>query len=337
MNKDWVTWLETSLGVNHVELSMLTPDASQRRYYRVSNSAQKSLGILCVEEPFNRNEHGFLRLQKVWSQGGIQVPEILDVNEKLGLILQTDLGDVSLQSYLSRSPRSWDQISCQISVINSDARYQVSELIIRDIVKIQNLDQVHFKLKFDKSKFGFEWGWTWQHLIEPHLSDHEIKNVIVDWQHETLRISSALENHIAVPTHRDLHSRNIMMVGNLPAYIDFQDGRLGTQYYDLVSLLFDSYLPFDSKFEVEMREKFSALINIPLNYEIYFLQVIQRTLKACGSFASFKKIKDDSRYQGYIRPTLLMTKHAINSIKRSCKLPGLESIVNLLIERDFDD
>jgi len=336
MTNDWLAWVEACLGEKNLELRLLTPDASHRRYYRVTNANQKSLGVLCVEEPFNPEDHSFLNLQRVWSQAGIRVPEILNINARLGLILQSDLGDLSLQSYLSGSVDSWSLGPAKIPSISLDNRRRVTELIISDIVKIQKLERHHFKLNFDKSKFGFEWGWTWQHLVEPNLSDCEIKNFITDWQKETLSISSLLEDHIEVPTHRDLHSRNIMIVDGFPFYIDFQDGRLGTHYYDLISLLFDSYLPFDSQFESEMREMFCSLSNVSFNYVIYYLQAIQRTLKACGSFASFKRLKSDERYQGYIRPTLIMTKYALNCLQNTCAFPGIMGIVDLLLERDLN-
>jgi len=44
--------------------------------------------------------------------------------------------------------------------------------------------------------------------------------------------------------HRDLQSQNIMMRGDEPVFIDFQGLRRGSLFYDLASLLYDSYVPF---------------------------------------------------------------------------------------------
>ncbi len=44
--------------------------------------------------------------------------------------------------------------------------------------------------------------------------------------------------------HRDLQSQNIMIRGDEPVFIDFQGLRRGSLFYDLGSLLYDSYVPF---------------------------------------------------------------------------------------------
>jgi N-acetylmuramate 1-kinase len=342
----------------YLSVTLLTPEASHRRYSRVV--VEKQNFILCHEPDPIKKDHHFLKYQQLWQAHGLRVPQVLAVHSDLGLIFQEDLGDVSLNSYI---------LSCQQEKSVTE-RKALSFKIVKDLIQIQSLPQQEFPLVFDRSKLGFEWGWTWQHLIEPHLPilleqvallpdsslkseailapdshcdsslsednnlnhknlKHEdirnektkvdklkVENFYKKWYEVTLQNAKDLEKEALVPTHRDFHSRNIMIVAGEPVYIDFQDGRLGTIYYDLVSLIYDSYLPFDKDLESFLIESYLKESEREREWDesLYFKQVIQRTLKAAGSFASFMHIKKDFRYQSYIGPTLTL---ALSAIERS--------------------
>jgi aminoglycoside/choline kinase family phosphotransferase len=337
MNKEVLEWLSSVLKISteSIDLHPLTPDASSRRYFRVLRDSVTQ-GVLCVENPFDEWDHPFLNLQKVWSRGGLQTPAIIAVNGKLGLILQEDLGDLSLQSFLSGGSSAWSLTGANSVKIDGRLRLEFSNFIIDDLVKISRLPKNSFKLKFDRSKLGFEWGWTWQHLISPTIKEDLSKEVMQDWSDVALQNSIFLEAHASVPTHRDFHSRNIMVKVGYPCYIDFQDGRLGTCYYDLASYLYDSYLPYDSSFESEILAKFHDKMKIPYNSKLYLAQVVQRTLKVAGSFASFKRLKNDDRYLSYILPTLKLSLMAIErmNVPEYFKLAVL--IERILSERYYN-
>src|SRR5690606_31086674 len=55
-----------------------------------------------------------------------------------------------------------------------------------------------------------------------------------------------------VYVHRDYHSRNLMVVpGNNPGVIDFQDAVYGPMSYDLVSLFKDAYISWDEELVID--------------------------------------------------------------------------------------
>ena len=115
-----------------------------------------------------------------------------------------------------------------------------------------------------------------------------------------------------VLTHRDFHSRNIMVKEKEFIMIDFQDARMGIPQYDLVSLLEDSYYDI-------MEENKKALIqyyfdslsceiheqgNFLTFYDLYKDMLLQRAIKAIGSFSYIYELRKDVRYIKYIGHTL---------------------------------
>ena len=200
-----------------------------------------------------------------------------------------------------------------------------------DLDKILKLDRSTYRLRFDRSKFGFEWGWTWRYLISPVIPAAELVNYFELWQNWTLAVSLYLEEYAQYPTHRDLHSRNILILNDRPFYIDFQDGRLGSQYYDLISLVYDSYLPFSEEFEQVCLEYFLKKQSKLFDSELYWVQIAQRTLKAAGSFASFAYLKKDYRYQSYIRPTLDLTLRSLSKIQKLAQTSSIQKLIHNLL------
>ena len=89
--------------------------------------------------------------------------------------------------------------------------------------------------------------------------------------------------------------------------IDFQDARLGPVSYDLVSLCFDSYLNISVQEKIQLFNL--ALITLEKTFSSRFifeikktwkLVLLQRTLKAIGSFCYLSKSKGN--YLKYIAP-----------------------------------
>ncbi len=105
--------------------------------------------------------------------------------------------------------------------------------------------------------------------------------------------------------------------------LDFQDARMGPSQYDLVSLLRDSYLPLPDDLVWELvdvfiqkkQEREIPTIDRDEFIRIFDLMSIQRNLKAIGTFAYQKKIKNNDRYMGYIAPTLDYVRQAFSRRK----------------------
>lgn len=130
-------------------------------------------------------------------------------------------------------------------------------------------------------------------------------------QEEFLKICETLDRLPKFVCHRDYHSRNLMLKLGRVYVIDFQDARLGPIQYDLVSLVHDSYVNLSQdtiqKIKADYLDKATqvgpkGVIRADFE-EMFLLQIIQRCFKACGSFASFLNMRNDTRYLKYIKNT----------------------------------
>ena len=102
----------------------------------------------------------------------------------------------------------------------------------------------------------WEVNFTIEHFYEKHL-----QRKISEADYQVIRggftkICTELQNAPTVFTHRDYHSRNLMVTNpqegahsadSRYVMIDFQDARMGPCQYDLASLLRDSYYQLDEK------------------------------------------------------------------------------------------
>ena len=147
-----------------------------------------------------------------------------------------------------------------------------------------------------------------------------------------LNLCQTLEQQKPVFAHRDYHSRNLMVTGQGLVMLDFQDARMGPCQYDLASLLQDSYVVLKEEFRIELIELFITLkekqqghpIDRSEFHRIFDCMALQRNLKAIGSFAYQKWVRDNDRYLSYIPPTLDYVRQTL------ARQPGLSALSKTL-------
>jgi aminoglycoside/choline kinase family phosphotransferase len=122
-----------------------------------------------------------------------------------------------------------------------------------------------------------------------------------------------------VLTHRDYHSRNLMVDGGRLGVIDFQDALMGPAGYDLASLLRDAYIALDESLIDEliaeyldrMEQAGAGRGDRSAFRRLFDFISIQRNLKAAGRFVYIDRVKknpkflaDIPRVLGYVRRNL---------------------------------
>ena len=304
ISKQIQAWVQENIQATETfSIYQLAGDASARKYYRII--AGEKTWILMFWEPFNEANYPFLSVQKHFKLADVNVPSILAVNGQLGVLLQEDLGDLTLERKHLENTNERSSISF----------YQQS---LDEIIKIHDQATVlknktsATEIMFDTAKFMWEMNYAKEHLITGILDFKMDDRSAANLNTVFTQFCERLHQEPKVICHRDYHSRNIMIKLGHVYVIDFQDARLGPVQYDLVSLFKDSYVELSEDythslmnyyFENSNLKKTNAFSLEKFNL-IYELQSVQRCLKACGSFASFMNSRQDRRYLKYLPNTL---------------------------------
>lgn len=304
-----------------VRFQTLTPDASARRYYRIATakSPQETLIISLYPSPFNPNDNSFLDVTRLFEQAGLPVPKIIDAAGTEGIILQEDLGDVSLATWLSDAEERGDTAGAE------EMLHRSLELIARiqsATMLAYTMNSVASRLAFDEDKLSWELNYFFDHFFgsyRQHKFDPEEEEAI---KRDLQEIAAELSARPRALTHRDYHAMNLMVdaSGEL-RIIDHQDARMGPVTYDLVPLLVERRLqPVDETWVEEQQDLFlglhekSCLPKIEtgdLRYEFH-LMTVQRQLKAMGTFSYQTAVVGRGVvYEKYIVPAAATVLHAI--------------------------
>ncbi|MDT0603149.1 aminoglycoside phosphotransferase family protein [Thalassotalea castellviae] len=291
--KQLTQWLMDFFLLEKCVLTSMNGDAGFRRYFRFQKDEQS---FIAVDSPVDKcNNSAFLSVQKQLTQVGVKVPEVLACDEQQGFMCLSDLGNCELSTVLTLD--------------NMAIHYQQAILLLPKIASIpqQNLPV------YDKAFVQLELDIFSKWLLHKHLDiqlTHE-QEIQLQTCFDFL-ISNALEQPQVV-MHRDFHSRNLMLVDNELAVIDFQDAVIGPITYDVVSLLRDCYvkwpreqiMPLLDYFVGRMSSQFSLQhINAQQWQQWFDLMGLQRHIKASGIFARLYHRDDKPSYLSDIPLTL---------------------------------
>jgi aminoglycoside/choline kinase family phosphotransferase len=308
------SFIERSRVIQSIE--KMPGDASTRRYYRIqaNDGAQRVRTLVVMAmEPFDERGEGipFLSIQKHLRRHGVDVPEVLDFDARQGFILLEDLGDTTLLRSLQEvSDRTQERIFFEKAidaVVNLHVATGPRHANDAERAAIEG-----FKLRFDEEKLLWEVNFTIEHFYEKHLQrkiSPEDQKIMNDGFQ---KICAELAAEPTVFTHRDYHSRNIMVTpSGRYVMIDFQDARMGPPQYDLASLLRDSYYQLDEAqiqgltryYLDQMKKRGAPVADETRFYRLFDLMAVQRNFKAIGSFASFLNRRGNPAYLKFIGNT----------------------------------
>lgn len=326
ISKNIEQWVQEKIqSSDEFSIYQLAGDASARKYYRII--AGEKTWILMFWEPFNEANYPFLSVQKHFKLASVYVPNILAVNGQLGVLLQEDLGDLTLErKYLENTNEKL-----------SKAFYQqaVDEIIkIHDHASVLKNQTSATEIMFDTAKFMWEMNYAKEHLITGLLDFKMDERKSAALNKVFTHFCERLHQEPKVICHRDYHSRNIMIKLGQVYVIDFQDARLGPVQYDLVSLFKDSYVELTDDYSHSLMNYYFENSNLKKskNFSLekfntmYELQSVQRCLKACGSFASFMNTRQDKRYLKYLPNTLKKVARSLSHF------PEYQVLMEILIE-----
>lgn len=278
---------------NRPSLFPLAGDASQRDYFRAVN--EKDSFVVSRDRSFHKESfQQFLEFQRLWKKAGVRVPEIYGYEEECSCIAIEDLGDETLLGHLARTDKT-------------EYEYDTYRRAVDELIKIHSLGEGSWdKKSLDKVRLTGDISHARKYFLEKTL--HVKKEPALEVERLFDPLCCFLDEQEKVVTHRDFHSKNIMINKGECVIIDFQDAMLGLPQYDLASLLEDPYRRVSPKIKESLKEYYWQTV-LPsgkvqgqfkdFSYA-YDLALVQRLFKAIGSFSSFFVLRDDYSYLRYI-------------------------------------
>jgi len=319
--------LKTTLGVSDSEVAIhaLKGDASNRSYFRLHYSLGKRpatmiLMELAEPEAFKKSEEAvsahavtvnelpYINILHHLAKSDIAVPKLFFYDPGAGLLFLEDLGDRTLEFEIR---------NCGEAALRRYYRLALDEMLKIQGPATRNRDSncIAFGRAFDVPLLM----WEFDHFLEYGIEARTGVS-ITPGDRETIRgefqkICSLLTAGQPVFTHRDFHSRNLMVHQDRVWLLDFQDALLGPCVYDLASLLKDSYAVLPEALVDELIDYYldrAATMGMEglgkqdraaFRKRFDFMS-LQRNLKAAGRFVYIDVVKKKNHLLPYIPQTL---------------------------------
>ena len=320
---------------NSIKFSQLQGDASTRKYFRVTCKNESktdyfhSVMVMQLDQPIEGDEIDFTLILKFLRNLSLPVPELFHYDSSRGLLFLEDCGDITFENKVK---------ACSIA-----EKKEYYSQAIRILINMQSrgtqkisVDNPAYNLRFDVDKLMFEFDFMLENFAD------KLRNVSLtvserdELRDHLIALCATLAKEDICFTHRDFHSRNLMIQNNTIKILDFQDARMGPWQYDLASLLKDSYVDLDENLVNEMINLYIDLkeeidgqkIDRSQFRNIFDLMSIQRNLKAVGTFAYQRVVRNNDRYLEYIPRTLGYVKKAFS---RHPELSALKNSLSKII------
>jgi len=255
---------------------------SGRNIIRLSGGKVSAVGILYGIREENT---AFIKFSRHFRQHGLPVPEIYAEDLSQGAYLEEDLGDTSLFEFLSGN-RSGEAIPPLVT----EAYRQVVAVLPRFQVEAgRDLDYsvCYPRGSFDRQSISWDLNYFKYYFLRLAAIPFNEQALEDDFGQLTDFLLTAPSDYFL---YRDFQSRNIMLRGGAPFFVDYQGGRKGALQYDIASLLFDAKADLPPELRQELLDHYlDALAGfVDLDREAflrhYYAYVYVRILQALGAY-----------------------------------------------------
>lgn len=301
---------------------------SNRSYYRLIGDETAVIGVVGTSAGENR---AFVALADAFAKSGVPVPEVLAVSADGLCYLQRDLGDETLFMAMKRS-REEGRFSqhdadmlCRVMSYLPHIQYRVPE-------------HFDFSLCYPASDFNERtvmWDLNYFKYCFLKGCGVEFDEGVLEDEFERLTALLLAENENTF-LYRDFQSRNVMVNGGEPFFIDFQGGRKGPIYYDVASFvgqaracytaevvdrMIDAYLASLAEYRKVSREEF---VDKLLLFRIF------RLLQNLGAYGYRGLFERKKAFVEVIPAALLQLKGLLSSVESD--FPCMYALVRRISE-----
>ena len=231
-------------GKENPDIEALPTSGSNRKYYRLQ---QDNISLIAVSGESIEENKAFIYLANHFLKQGLNVPKVVSVSKDNYFYLQQDLGDTILFNSI-RGGRltgvfSHEEKELLHKTISKLAEFQVKGSEGLDFSTCYPLPEFNRRsVLWDLNYFKYNFLKT----TDLEFSEDKLEN---DFE----RIAEfLLKDKSETFMYRDFQSRNVILFGEEPYFIDFQGGRKGPVYYDVASFLWQAKANFSHDLRDEL-------------------------------------------------------------------------------------
>jgi aminoglycoside/choline kinase family phosphotransferase len=285
MNRRIATLFTETFGTAPAEVTRLTPDGSQRAYFRLTGGPHGSvIGAFGPDPDENR---AFLSFTRSFQRLGLPVPEIFAASEPRGMWLEEDLGDTTLFQALTAARA---QAPGGFPSPMLEAYERVVEILPRFQVeggRVIDFSVAYPRPAFDSQSMMWDLNYFKYHFLKlAHIpfSEQRLEN---DFEKLIEHLLTADTRHFL---YRDFQSRNIMLRDGEPWFLDYQGGRRGAPQYDIASLLYDAKADIPDAVREHLLERYVRALSELVPFDAaefvatYRSYVLIRIMQAMGAY-----------------------------------------------------
>ncbi|HVC47115.1 MAG TPA: RNase adapter RapZ [Terracidiphilus sp.] len=315
---------------------------SGRVIVRLRAGQRSAIGILYGVREENV---AFLEFSRHFRRHGLPVPEIYGENLSHGAYLEEDLGDTTLFEFLSRH-RSGEAIAPETAeayrkVVAALPRFQVEAG--RDL----NYKVCYPRASFDRQSIAWDLNYFKYYFLRLSGVPFNEQALEHDFTRLTKLLLAADHDYFL---YRDFQSRNVMLRGGEPWFLDYQGGRRGALQYDIASLLFDGKADLPPALREELLDHYLECLAkyLPVKREAflehYYAYVYVRILQALGAYGFRGFYERKAHFLQSVPYALKNLRWLAHHVKLPVALPALmeafqgmlgsEKLINLSAEAD---
>jgi aminoglycoside/choline kinase family phosphotransferase len=305
---------------------------SGRKIIRLLNGELSAIGILYGVREENL---AFLEFSRHFRRHGLPVPEIYAQDLEQGAYLEQDFGDTTLFELLSKH-RSGENIDPEVveayrKVVAILPRFQIEAG--RDL----NYDVSYPRSSFDRQSIAWDLNYFKYYFLRLAGIPFNEQALEDDFDRLANFLLKAEGNYFM---YRDFQSRNIMLRGGQPFFLDYQGGRKGALQYDIASLLYDAKADLPPALRQELLDLYLVKVGelIPLDREAflqhYYPYVYIRIMQALGAYGFRGFYERRTHFLQSVPFALKNLRWLLHNVKLPVELPTLMGAFNSMRASD---
>jgi aminoglycoside/choline kinase family phosphotransferase len=314
MSSDQLTHqLQAFFQTDQFEIVPLTDGASPRKYYRLDFREklyfpETRIVLLTVPVKEIKILTDYMHIDFYLTRMGIPTPKVYEMKRQFGWIFLEYQNLPTLEEYLNKKPE-------RIPTVIAD--------LVEFLIHVQ--ERCHFEencpafqrhLNAEKYKYEFDF-YVREQLLGNYLAEQLNERELRVFGSFSAEVSQSLDIPKMVFVHGYFQSKNIFYdesKKDIPFKIaDFQDARAGSPIYDLVSCLWDSYIPIPENVREGLLGKFfsyqvkaGSRLKKKNFQKLVDYTVVQRKLHDAGVFAYNYHQTKNARFTSFIAPAVAM-------------------------------